>query len=248
MVFQTSLAVRKSRLAPKLSPPQQTIYIYSKDSPTLSEITPSEISASEASEGSFHIPIRLHGSGFTAASVVVESLYDHDLSNLGQTRFISSNDLEFDLYKDAVIVDGRWSAARPIRLWVANGDWLHVSEPQEIRVVPSSLFPPDPYIAEASRIAQVLPDPIGLIDPAAPAFLEVTVQGEHFRRGESVVAIVNLESHEKEVKLKTQFVSSTELRAWLPRDMWSKHHLRYGFSVKTPKGICSVELAEDDDN
>jgi hypothetical protein len=232
--------------------PRQIVYVSSKDSPTLSAISPSEISVTEADEGPFHIPIHLRGSGFTPASTVVQSLYHHDLTNLGQTRFISPSELEFDMYQDAIVVDHKWSASSPIRLWVVNSDWLHVSEPGEIQIEPSSLFPPMPSqmpsAMPAPRINSISPDPVPLMDPAGPQFRAIELQGEGFRRGQSVDAMIVTANEEKTTRLKTQFVSSQELRASLPRSLWTMHHLKYRFGAKTQVGTCSVEITEDDDN
>lgn len=235
-------------LGSEVKPPQKTVYVSSKDSPTLSEVTPSEISASEVNEGPFHIPIQLHGSGFTPASSVVQSLYDHEPQNSGRTRFISPSDLEFDLYKDEIVADRKGSAIGPIRLWVVDGDWLHVSEPLEIRIEASTPGPPAPSTTQAPRINSISPNPVPLIDPAGPAFQTITALGEHFREGESVDAMIVTANEEKTIRLKTQFTSSQELRALLPRNLWTMHHLTYRFGAKTQAGTCSVEIAEDDDN
>jgi hypothetical protein len=234
-------------LGNEVKPPQQTIYVSSKDSPTLSDVTPSEISAAEVSEGPFHITVHLHGSGFTPASTVVQSLYDHALGP-GRTRFISPNDLEFDLYKYEIVIDDKWSSASPIRLWVVNSDWLHVSEGQEIRIEPSPMFPPDRFIAMRPQITSLSPDPIPMMDPAGPDSLVVTVRGEHFQGRQSVVASVETDKESQEIRLKTQFISPQELRAWLPRKLWSQHRLKYRFAVKTEVGTCGVEQVEEDDN
>ena len=235
-------------LGTEVDPPQQKIYVSSKDSPKLSEITPSKISAAEADEGPFHIPIHLHGSGFTPDSVVVQSLYDHDLKNSGQTRFISASELEYDMYEDEVVIEHKWSASRPIRLWVVTGDWLHVSEPQDIQIESSPMFPPDPAKATHSRIVSIQPDPIPMSDPVGPVFLIVDIRGEDFRPNESVVAVVGKDGKDRTIRLKTRFISPQELRAWLPREAWSEHRLRYRFEVKTPTCVCAIDALEAEDN
>jgi hypothetical protein len=232
-------------LGADVNAPQQTIYVSSKDSPTLSEITPSKISTAEAEDGPFHIPIHLHGSGFTPDSVVEEALYDRALLS-GRTRFISPTELEYDLYQDEIVFDHKQSAVNAIRMWVVNGDWLHVSEPKELQIESSSMFPP--LAPPPSRILSIQPDPVPMADPAGPAFLAVDILGENFRRKESVIAIVGKDGEDRNIKLKTQFISAQELRSWLPRDVWSEHRARYRFEVQTPKGVCAVDLTEEDDN
>jgi hypothetical protein len=235
-------------LGSNVEAPQQILYVASKDSPVLSSVYPSEVSPDEVENGSFHVPFVLYGSGFTPASRVIRSLYHVDLGYQGTTRFISPNEIHYEMYKDEFVIDHKWSAISPIQLWVANDDWLHVSEPQEIRIDPSPSFPANPATAERAKITSVSPYPVPLIDPAGPTFLMVTVQGEHFQPRQSVVAMIHTNGQDQEVKLKTQYISPLQLHAWLPRSAWSEHKLRYRFGVGTAKGTCAVEAAEEDDN
>ena len=222
------------------------IYVEDRESPVLSSVYPSEVSPDEAEKGPFHIPVRLQGSGFTSASRVVRTLYDVDLAYEGSTRFISPTELQYDMYQDEFVIDHKWTAAGSVRLWVATGDWLHVSEPQEIKINPSPSFPPNPATAQRSTITSVSPYPIPMIDPAGPQNVIIAIHGEHFRKNEIVTVLRDEHSVLKDFKLHTEYLSPQELRVWLPRDLWSEHRLRYRFAVETKAGLCVVETDEDD--
>jgi hypothetical protein len=80
------------------------------------------------------------------------------------------------------------------------------------------------------------------MDSRSDASVLLTVHGENFAPGESVLA----DNGEKEVKLKTLYVSPQELRAWLPRDLWRDHRLRFRLVVRTAMGRCIADVLEDD--
>jgi hypothetical protein len=48
------------------------------------------------------------------------------------------------------------------------------------------------------------------------------------------------------VQLKTEFISDTRLRAWLPRELWRKHQLSYRLLLQTAAGVCSKEVFDDE--
>ena len=77
-----------------------------------------------------------------------------------------------------------------------------------------------------------------------PERVEVTVNGENFRPNDSIVAGSDGEST---AKLPTQFISSTELRVSVPRDLWREHRVSYRFVIVTAEGERAAELYEDED-
>jgi hypothetical protein len=154
--------------------------------------------------------------------------------------FISNDELRVHLPSERLVIDHRWSASRPIRLWVANDDVFHISEAQEVRVLESVHFPHHPSGDPVASITHISPYPVPLIDSDASVLL--TVHGENFAPGESVLA----DNGEKEVKLKTLYVSPQELRAWLPRHLWREHRLRFRLVVRTAMGRCIADVSEDD--
>ena len=122
---------------------------------------------------------------------------------------------------------------------MANDDILHISEPQEIRVLPSPQLPPYPSQTSLPVITQISPYPVPLIEPGGPLSIPLTVQGTNFRRGELVAAAVD---RGDKVKLKTSYVSLQELQAWLPSETWSEHRLRFRLVVNTAAGLCEAEI------
>jgi hypothetical protein len=227
----------------EVGPPVQTLYITSKDSPVFSSVEPSEVSADEAEKGT--VTVRLHGSGFRPSSRVTLSLENaRDLDQGGlKPEFISANELRIDLPAQHFVIDNKWSAIRPIHLWVANDDVLHISEAQEVRVSPSEHFPAYPSQAPVAVITQISPYPVPLMESGDLSSTPLIVQGTNFRLGESVVAV---NDRGEAVKLKTLYVSSQELRAWLPSRVWCEHRLRYRLIVQTSSGLCVAEVVEDD--
>lgn len=225
-----------------VGPPPQTLYVMNKDSPVLASVEPSEVSADEAEKGT--VTVRLRGSGFKSSSRVTLSLENaNDLDQGGlKAEFVSANELRIELPAQYFLIDDKWSVTSPVRLWVANDDVLHVSEPQEIRVSPSAHFPPYPSPAPVALVTEISPYPVPLMKPGGPLLIPLTVKGTNFRSGESVVAV---NDRNEEVKLKTLYVSPQELRAWVPSKVWSEHRLRYRLVVRTAAGLCIADVVED---
>ena len=73
---------------------------------------------------------------------------------------------------------------------------------------------------------------------------EVTVIGSNFRPNDSIIG--SADQGEK-TKLPTQFISSTELRVSLPRELWREHRISYRFVIVTAQGERASELYEDED-
>jgi hypothetical protein len=73
---------------------------------------------------------------------------------------------------------------------------------------------------------------------------EVTIIGRNFRSDDSIVASVD---EGEKTKLPTQFISATELRASLPRQLWREHRVSYRFVIVTAQGERATELYEDED-
>ena len=72
---------------------------------------------------------------------------------------------------------------------------------------------------------------------------EVTVIGSNFRPNDSIVASAD---QSEKTKLPTQFISPTELRVSLPRQLWREHRISYRFVIVTPQGERASELYEDE--
>lgn len=68
-----------------------------------------------------------------------------------------------------------------------------------------------------------------MMDFQSPQFLALEISGDNFRPND-VVAFDNKVSDR--TRLKTQHVSSHRLRAWLPRESWRKHRVRFRLIVQ----------------
>jgi hypothetical protein len=88
------------------------------------------------------------------------------------------------------------------------------------------------------------PTPLPFMTASGPQGIEVTVLGRNFRANDTVFAAVDQGA---KVKLQTQFISPTELRVSLPRELWRDHRVSYRFVIVTPQGERATELFEDED-
>jgi hypothetical protein len=103
-----------------------------------------------------------------------------------------------------------------------------------------------PEVLEPSRgptIRSVSPYPVPLMDGDSPIFVELKIYGEGFRKDQYVV----LSNGEVAgVKLETEYISSQELHAQLPRELWRNHQLSARLVAQTATGSCSTEVREDE--
>jgi hypothetical protein len=103
---------------------------------------------------------------------------------------------------------------------------------------------PAPVPAELSgapSITSVSPYPVPLMESDDPAYTELKIYGERFREGQHV--ILN-NGDVLGIELKTDYVSPQEVHAQLPRELWQHHGLSEKLVVKTPAGLCSVQVWE----
>lgn len=208
----------------------QKIIVASKDSPVINSIEPEELRCCGSRESD--VTVVLRGSGFTEHSKVTfaDETYTHPGVN-----FVSPDELRVTIpgskLKDG---GGRYTRATTLMLTVVNGP-LQLSAPAELRVLPSAKFKREPLPA---AIRAITPYPIPMMDFQSPEFLNLEISGDNFRPND-VVAIDNKISDR--VRLKTEYVSSHRLRAWLPRDSWRKHRLSFRLIVQTSAGFCTTE-------
>jgi hypothetical protein len=105
-----------------------------------------------------------------------------------------------------------------------------------VAVLPSAKFKRQPLTAVINNIT---PYPVPMMDYHSPQFLVLEIDGDNFRPND-IVAYGNGDR----TRLKTQYVSSHHLRAWLPRELWRKHLLSFRLVVETSTGICAAEAFE----
>jgi hypothetical protein len=213
----------------------QKITVASKDSPVIHSIEPDTLRCCDSRDSEATVVLR--GSGFTKNSEV--TFGDDELTH-GDVIFVSPNELRvtFPAYE---LQDGseRYLRATPLMLTVVNGP-LEISAPAEVRVLPSAKFKLQPLPAMIRAIA---PYPVPMMDFQSPEFLTLEISGDNFRPND-VVAFDNKVSDR--TRLKTQYISSHHLRAWLPRESWRKHRMSFRLIVQqTSTGFCAAEAFAD---
>ena len=91
------------------------------------------------------------------------------------------------------------------------------------------------------EISTTEPYPIPLMKQNGPKQMELAVRGENFRPNVTVLAKTDNGEYQE---LKTLFISSEKLLAWLPQAMWRVHGLSFRFVLQTGAGEQAVEIAE----
>ncbi len=203
----------------------QKIIVASKNSPVINSVEPAVLRCR-----GLPATVVLRGSGFTEHS---EVKFGDNISLGPDVTFVSPTELRVGIPADELEVDAfRYSRATPVTLFVTN-DPLHISAPVTVRVLPSAKFKRQPLAAVLRAIS---PYPVPMMDFHSPRFLTLEINGDNFRPNDVVVYGNGGRTH-----LKTQYLSSHHLRAWLPRESWRKHRLSFRFVVQTSAGICAAE-------
>jgi hypothetical protein len=157
-------------------------------------------------------------------------------------KYLSSEALEVHIPASQLrFLDFSYSEPGPIRIWVRNaGSGFQISESRDIRILPTAKLPPAP---PRGVIFSIAPQPSPLMTADGPPREEITIIGRNFRSNDSIVASAD---EAEKTKLPTQFVSSTELRVSLPRQLWREHRVSYRFVIVTSQGERATELYEDE--
>ncbi len=222
--------------------PEQELYVASKDSPVISSIEPSSVRADAGEKDD--IPVTLRGTGFTKESRAVfgtASTVEMGLGG-GDADFISPQELQAKIPSYLLTV-GPYAGNEPIRVWVTDDNTLEVSEPVEIQVLPA---PSQKVAPKPAAINSVAPFPIPLMDAHSPQYEIVEIEGENFRPDDRVEAVRDPDYPGGYSPLKTEFISETKLRAWLPREFWRIHRLSYRLLLKTAAGVCATEVFDEE--
>jgi hypothetical protein len=225
---------------------QEIIYVANASSPVLTSLEPAQLSA-DASDRA-EAKVVLHGSGFTRASAVLvgrDPLEENVLRYpplVIAPKYLSSEALEVHIPASQLrFLDFSYSEPGPIRIWVRNaGSGFQISESRDIRILPTAKLPPAP---PRGVIFSIAPQPLPLMTADGPPREEITIIGRNFRSNDSIVASAD---EAEKTKLPTQFVSSTELRVSLPRQLWREHRVSYRFVIVTSQGERATELYEDE--
>jgi hypothetical protein len=206
----------------------QKIVVVGKDSPAVDSVEPQALSccSSDAS-------LVVRGSGFTQHSKVQ---FGDDISLGEEVTFVSPTELHVMIPGDRLTdSSGQYARATPVMLSVTN-DPFHFSAPVAVGVLPSAKFKRQPLTAVVNAIT---PYPVPMMDFHSPRFLILEIKGDNFRRNDFVAY-----GNGDRTRLKTQYLSSHHLRAWLPRELWRKHLLSFRLVVETSTGFCAAEAFE----
>lgn len=235
------------------------VHVASRTSPVLQSVSPSSL-PDDLLQNDMKLVVRGHG--FTENSKVFAG-YDPDANDFQrvqlwlETEYVSPTKLR-------VRVDGTQpkedTVAQPpgenLRLWVTgNEEKFELSRPFDIRLRPSGKALPEGRLSEAdfrrwkpktAVVTSVSPFPIRLMSEHSPAELQVTIRGENFSPLDKVhFSFGNNANNDKEVR--TEYLSPTMLRAWLPRQFWRKHAVYYRLVVETTNGKRYTRQIEEKD-
>ena len=204
----------------------QKMIVASKNSPVINSVKPKVLRYR-----GLDATVVLRGSGFTEQS---EVKFEDDVRP--EVPFVSSSELRIGIPAAELAGDSslRFAKATPVKLSVTN-DPLHFSAPVTVHVLPSAKFKPQPLTAVLRAVA---PYPVPMMDFQSPELLTLEIGGDNFRPND-IVFFSNGQSDRS--RLKTQYVSSHHLRAWLPRESWRKHRLSFRLVVQTSAGFCAAE-------
>lgn len=213
----------------------QKIIVAAKDSPVITSVEPQMVGCCGKD-----VSVILRGSGFTEDSEVKFG-DDHDKSIGPEVTFVSAQELQLNIRSEELEdLDGSYARATPMTLSVVN-DPLHLSVPVEVRVEPTSKFEHGQSLAVVRAIS---PYPVPMMDSQSPEFLVLEIEGDNFRPNDVVYFNV-VYGHTDRTRMKTEYVSTHHLRAWLPREAWRKHRLSFRVVVQTAGGLCAAEAFED---
>ena len=221
----------------KSHPQEQKVIVVSKESPVLEAIEPAELRADASrEEDDQKAAVVLRGSGFTKDSDVAFGGDPTSMSSLmADVTFVSPQELRAQIPANELKdFSNLYARGIPLKLSVFN-DNLHFSAARELRVLPTTKLKPEPLPAFIRSIA---PYPVPMMDFHSPAFLELEIGGDNFRPGDAVSLRY---TYYERTKLRTQYVSPHQLKAWLPRELWRTHRLSFRLVVQTTTGLCSAE-------
>jgi hypothetical protein len=235
------------------------VHVASSASPHLNSVTPSSLPDDLRQD---QMKLILRGRGFTKESAAFAG-YDPDINDFQrvqlwlETEYISSTELR-------VQVDGTQAqqdtVAQPpgekLRVWVkGNEERFELSRPFDVTLRPTGRPLPEGRLSEAdfrrwkaktAIVTSVSPLPIRLMNERSPKELEVTIRGENFSPQDKVhFAFGNSADNDKEVR--SEYISPTMLRAWLPRQFWRKHAVSYRLVVETTDGKRHTRQIDEKD-
>jgi len=237
------------------------VHVVGHKSPVLRSVSPASLPEDMRQS---KLALVLHGSGFTESSTVYAGYapdagdYTTDQLSL-ETEYVSPTELRVTAHPDSdeSTVSEKVSPYERLHLWVkGEEDKYELSEPRDVTLRPATARPKLQPVTEISFehkyqkppvVTAVSPYPIHLMNADSPAELKVTIRGENFVSEDKVrFAFGNQADMDREVR--TEYVSPTLLRAWLPRQLFRKHQIAYRIVVETKAGQWYTRLVDDKDD
>jgi len=215
------------------------IHVASRTSPRLNSVTTSPVPVDEK-ERLEQLSLVVRGSHFDKNSEVFAGYMPTGAIQGRQiffdTEYISPNELHATVTTNSDELVGEFLGKNitgvpdsyALRLWVKGDD--EKFELSESRDLPVQL---DPHKRrKLAVITSISPFPIRPMNRHSPAELKITIHGENFVRENKVMAHYGYLAE----NLRTEYVSSSTLRAWIPRDHWRKHDVVYRLVIETAAG------------
>jgi hypothetical protein len=215
------------------------VVVASSASPVLHSVSPKVDRSHFPQEKLLELTVR--GRGFTKESTISTGYFPVagglfsgyqmrlDVEYVSPTELRAQVDPEFqDLAND----DWVWSHGEKLRIWVSGNEDRHeLSEPRDLNFDAARAM----RQPKTAVITSVSPYPIKPMTEHSPAELKVTIRGVNFIPEDKVqFDFGHFGPHEQVVR--SEYVSPTMLRAWIPRKLWRKHQITYRLVVETISG------------
>ena len=210
------------------------IHVAGPKSPVLRSVSPAKLPADLPQD---QLVLVLRGSGFTPQSQVYTGLLP-TANTLTQsqlpldTEYVSPTELRAHV-DSGYGNDPVGRVGDTLRIWVVGSEErFELSEPRDIPIVRA---PGDTTRKTSAVITSISPFPIPLMDRHSPEELRITIHGSDFVPENKVFADFGHYSPNHQ-ELRMEYISPSLLRAWIPRQFWRKHQLRYQIVVETASG------------
>lgn len=236
-----------------------SVHVASRTSPVLLRVSPSHIPENMRQD---QLKLVLRGSGFTEESTVYAGYnpnagdYTTDQLSL-ETEYVSPTELRVRAnasQAEADTVSAKVALDENLRIWVkGKEEKFQLSEPYDVTLRPAVThdisFPLEGLVLRPLRpktavVASVSPFPIKLMNERSPTELRVTIHGENFVPEDKVrFSFGSQTTNDREVR--SEYISPTQLRAWIPRQLWRKHQVSYRLVVETKSSQRYVQQVDN---
>jgi len=212
------------------------ILVASATSPVLRSVSPKFDNREGVQRKLLALTVR--GRGFTKDSTVYAGygpgVAMHYAQMVLSTELVSSTELRAvvnESYQDLLDEQLWWQGDKP-RMWVVGSEGRHeLSDFLDVDFAEAHAM----QRPQTALITSISPFPIKPMNEHSPEELRIIIRGENFLPEDKV----NLDVYyfgPHEVGARTEYVSPTELRAWIPRNIWRQHQITYRLVVETTSG------------